>query len=56
MGWSLGTDGNDARTRAQQGFDMISVHTDVGVMRTAMLNELKKANGEPIEGGPGKGY
>lgn len=35
---------------------MISVNTDVGVMRTAMLNELKTANGEAIEGGPRKGY
>ncbi|KAJ5156011.1 hypothetical protein N7492_008814 [Penicillium capsulatum] len=40
------TDGNDARARAQQGFDMISVNTDVGVIRTGMLNELKTANGE----------
>ncbi|GAD97194.1 4-hydroxy-2-oxovalerate aldolase [Paecilomyces variotii No. 5] len=49
------TDGNDARTRAQQGFDMISVNTDVGVIRSGMLNELKTANGEVV-GGPREGY
>lgn len=50
------TDGNDARNRAEQGFDMISVNTDVGVIRTGMLNELKTANGEVIKGGSGGGY
>ncbi|KAJ5103719.1 hypothetical protein N7532_004248 [Penicillium argentinense] len=49
------TDGNDSRNRAQQGFDMISVNTDVGVIRTGMLNELKVANGESVQRGPG-GY
>lgn len=51
-----GTDGNDARARAQQGFDMISVNTDVGVLRAGMLNELKTANGETVKGGPREGY
>ncbi|KAJ5240157.1 hypothetical protein N7468_004776 [Penicillium chermesinum] len=50
------SNGNDANRRTQQGFDMISVNTDVGVIRTAMLNELKTANGEAVEGGPRKGY
>ncbi|GLI72787.1 hypothetical protein PoHVEF18_000971 [Penicillium ochrochloron] len=50
------SDGNDARNRAQQGFDMISVNTDVGVIRTGMLNELKTANGEEVQGGPRQGY
>ncbi|KAJ5692997.1 hypothetical protein N7462_002420 [Penicillium macrosclerotiorum] len=50
------TDGNDARKRAEQGFDMISVNTDVGVIRTGMLNELKTANGELVQGGPREGY
>ncbi|VUC30170.1 unnamed protein product [Clonostachys rosea] len=38
------TDGNDALARAKQGFDMISVNTDVGVLRTGMLNELNIAS------------
>lgn len=54
LAWSIalltlrlaGTDGNDARVRAEQGFDMISVTTDVGVIRNGMQNELKTANGE----------
>ena len=41
-----GTDGNDARRRAEQGFDMISVTTDVGVIKNGMGHELKTANGE----------
>jgi 4-hydroxy-2-oxoheptanedioate aldolase len=35
---------------------MISVNTDVGVIRTGMLNELKTANGEEVQGGPRQGY
>lgn len=35
---------------------MISVNTDVGVIRTGMLNELKTANGEIVKGGSGGGY
>lgn len=41
-----GTDGNDARRRAEQGFDMISVTTDVGVIKNGMHKELQIANGE----------
>lgn len=41
--------------RIQQGFDMVSVNTDVGVIRSAMVNELKVANGESVQSGPG-GY
>lgn len=40
------TDGSDSLARAKQGFDMISVTTDVGVIRSGMLNELKTASGE----------
>ncbi|KAJ5104689.1 2,4-dihydroxyhept-2-ene-1,7-dioic acid aldolase [Penicillium alfredii] len=50
------TDGVDARTRAEQGFDMISVNTDVGVLRTGMLSELKTASGQTVEGGSRGGY
>lgn len=35
---------------------MISVNTDVGVIRTGMLNELKTANGEDVQGGAREGY
>lgn len=42
--------------RAEQGFDMISVNTDVGVIRAGMLNELKTANGETVKGGSREGY
>ncbi|KAJ5235276.1 uncharacterized protein N7469_004444 [Penicillium citrinum] len=49
------TGGEDARARSQEGFDMVSVNTDVGVIRSAMLNELKVANGESTQSGPG-GY
>jgi 4-hydroxy-2-oxoheptanedioate aldolase len=35
---------------------MISVNTDVGVIRTGMLNELKTANGEAVPGGAREGY
>lgn len=51
-----GTDGNDAHTRSKQGFDMISVNTDVGVIRTGMLNELKTANGEAVKEASRGGY
>ncbi|OOF95049.1 hypothetical protein ASPCADRAFT_130606 [Aspergillus carbonarius ITEM 5010] len=40
------TDGVDARKRAEQGFDMISITTDVNVIRGGMLGELRVANGE----------
>ncbi|KAJ5729724.1 uncharacterized protein N7483_004232 [Penicillium malachiteum] len=50
------TDGLNARRRAEQGFDMISITTDVGVFRTGMLGELKVANGETVESGSREGY
>ncbi|OKL62250.1 hypothetical protein UA08_02209 [Talaromyces atroroseus] len=50
------TDGLDARKRVEQGFDMISITTDVGVFRTGMLNELKVANGENVIDSSRAGY
>ncbi|KAL2819838.1 Pyruvate/Phosphoenolpyruvate kinase-like domain-containing protein [Aspergillus cavernicola] len=44
------TDGTDAQNRAQQGFDMVSIVTDVGVLGSGMLRELGVASGQ-IEGG-----
>ncbi|KAL4780647.1 Pyruvate/Phosphoenolpyruvate kinase-like domain-containing protein [Aspergillus varians] len=50
------TDGTDAQNRAEQGFDMVSVVTDVGVLGSGMLRELGVATGQ-IEGGkPRDGY
>ncbi|KAL4814392.1 Pyruvate/Phosphoenolpyruvate kinase-like domain-containing protein [Aspergillus spinulosporus] len=44
------TDGTDAQNRAQQGFDMVSIVTDVGVLGSGMLRELNVASGK-AEGG-----
>ncbi|KAL3296136.1 2 4-dihydroxyhept-2-ene-1, partial [Colletotrichum asianum] len=40
------TDGAAALIRAKQGFDMISVNTDVGVLKRGMANDIRTANGE----------
>ncbi|KAJ5019123.1 4-hydroxy-2-oxo-heptane-1,7-dioate aldolase [Colletotrichum sp. SAR 10_99] len=40
------TDGADALTRAKQGFDMISVNTDVGVLKRGMASDIRTANAE----------
>ncbi|KAJ6015966.1 Phosphoenolpyruvate/pyruvate domain-containing protein [Penicillium herquei] len=37
------TDGDDARQRVSQGFDMVSVNTDVGGLKGGMLGHLQKA-------------
>ncbi|PYI12330.1 Phosphoenolpyruvate/pyruvate domain-containing protein [Aspergillus sclerotiicarbonarius CBS 121057] len=52
------TDGVDSRKRAEQGFHMISVTTDVNVIRGGMLGELKVAVGEAGRGSGsgGSGY
>lgn len=44
-----GTDGLDAQKRAQQGFDMVSIITDVGVLAQAMLQQLDVAKGKGQE-------
>ncbi|KKK21354.1 hypothetical protein ARAM_002640 [Aspergillus rambellii] len=50
------TDGVDARKRAEQGFDLVSITTDVGVLGGGMTRELGISSGE-IEGGTGRdGY
>ncbi|KUL91946.1 hypothetical protein ZTR_01082 [Talaromyces verruculosus] len=43
-------DGADAQKRAQQGFDMVSIITDVGVLAQAMAQQLDIAKGKGIEG------
>ncbi|KAK6064487.1 2,4-dihydroxyhept-2-ene-1,7-dioic acid aldolase [Seiridium cupressi] len=40
------TDGAQARTRASQGFDMVSIITDIGALGDAMLRVLGEAKGE----------
>lgn len=43
--WFPGSDGDDALRRTSQGFDMVSITTDVGVFGNGMLRELEKAKG-----------
>ncbi|KAL3431189.1 Pyruvate/Phosphoenolpyruvate kinase-like domain-containing protein [Aspergillus tetrazonus] len=50
------TDGADAQNRAQQGFDMVSIVTDVGVLGSGMLRELNVASGKAEGGKPRDGY
>lgn len=52
---NAGTSGEDANVRLKQGFDMISVHTDVGVLASAMINELNTAVGSKADGSSGGG-
>ncbi|KAJ5563057.1 Pyruvate/Phosphoenolpyruvate kinase [Penicillium sp. DV-2018c] len=49
-------DGNDALRRSQQGFDMVSIITDIGVFGDAMLAELEKAKGNAKVEGKRDGY
>lgn len=44
------TNGEDARVRAEQGFHMISVVTDVGVIGDGMQKELATAKGAAAAG------
>ncbi|KAL2869456.1 HpcH/HpaI aldolase family protein [Aspergillus lucknowensis] len=50
------TDGTDAQKRAQQGFDLVSVITDVGVLGSGFLRELGVASGQAEGGKPRDGY
>lgn len=43
------TDGSDAQRRIQQGFDMVSVTTDVGALANAMSGELGIASGQAAQ-------
>lgn len=52
----LGSDGDDALRRTQQGFDMVSITTDVAVFGDGMLNELEKAKGTSKVQGKRDGY
>lgn len=40
----IGTGGDDAKRRADQGFNMVSVVTDGGVMAAGMFSELSTAS------------
>ncbi|KAJ5181297.1 Pyruvate/Phosphoenolpyruvate kinase [Penicillium cf. griseofulvum] len=50
------SNGDDALRRAQQGFDMVSITTDVAVFGDGMLNELEKAKGSLKVQGKRDGY
>lgn len=50
------SDGDDALRRSQQGFDMVSIITDVGVFGDGMLRELEKAKGTTKAEGKRDGY
>jgi len=50
------TDGNDAQNRVQQGFDMVSVITDVGVLGEGMNRHLATAAGVNHSQKPSNGY
>ncbi|OKL63154.1 hypothetical protein UA08_01609 [Talaromyces atroroseus] len=44
------TDGLDAQKRAEQGFEMVSIITDVGALGQVMLQQLDVAKGKGAEG------
>jgi 4-hydroxy-2-oxoheptanedioate aldolase len=50
------TDGAQARARAEQGFDMVSVITDQGAMGDAMVRTLTAAQGKGVEEKARDGY
>jgi hypothetical protein len=51
-----GSNGVDAQRRAQQGFDLVSINTDVGVLGAGMVQELGVASGQAGDGKPREGY
>ncbi|KAI1324502.1 Phosphoenolpyruvate/pyruvate domain-containing protein [Xylariaceae sp. FL0255] len=51
------TDGADAKRRADQGFDMVSIISDQSALGLAMAYELERSSGkDAAERGAGKGY
>jgi 4-hydroxy-2-oxoheptanedioate aldolase len=56
MAISSGTDGNDARIRAEQGFEMVSITTDVGVLSEGMISAMETAKGGAGEKKTREGY
>jgi 4-hydroxy-2-oxoheptanedioate aldolase len=54
--FSPGTNGEDANNRRAQGFDMISITTDVGVLAEGMMRELGVAKSEKPDTTPRRGY
>jgi hypothetical protein len=51
-----GSNGVDAQRRAQQGFDLVSINTDVGVLGAGMVQELSVASGQAADAKPREGY
>jgi 4-hydroxy-2-oxoheptanedioate aldolase len=50
------TDGADAQKRAEQGFEMVSVITDVGALGQVMLQQLDVAKGKGEQKNQRSGY
>lgn len=53
---SLGTDGAQAKQRADQGFDMVSIVTDLAALESGIMAQLKTAKGVTGETGKRDGY
>jgi hypothetical protein len=43
--WLQGTDGVDARMRLEQGFDMVSITTDIGTISKGIMQEVADVEG-----------
>ena len=54
--YTLGTNGSQAASRAAQGFDMISVASDVDIISGAFTNHVQEATGLKGQKGPGGAY
>ncbi|KAL2846916.1 Pyruvate/Phosphoenolpyruvate kinase-like domain-containing protein [Aspergillus pseudoustus] len=50
------SNGVDAQKRAQQGFDLVSINTDVGILGTGIVQELSVASGQAVDNKPREGY
>jgi len=50
------TNGEQARVRLEQGFDMVSVATDIGCIVGEMTRQLALANGTEVAAKKGNGY
>ena len=51
--YPTGTNGDQARVRAEQGFDMISVATDVDVLSQGFVAHMSSALGQQSKVGSG---
>jgi 4-hydroxy-2-oxoheptanedioate aldolase len=51
---NLGTEGADARRRLEEGFDMVSITTDIGTISKGIMQEMADVDGE--KAGERNGY